>query len=135
MIEPCGVSVTETTDTMTATVTVDTGDGPQPSTQELVANCVGHKVVDQRPIPGPALPGRSPGLARMADDIELVMMREVGSRHQTGNDRIVAARLDLDVVRWVGVDRMNGRAIEKPIARSHSRSSKRGRLYSHADSQ
>ena len=36
-------------------------------------------------------------------------------RTRTGSPSIVATRLHVDVVRWVGVDHMDGSAIEQPV--------------------
>ena len=51
----------------------------------------------------------------MAFDVKLLVVLGAGEGAQTSRNRVVASGLDPDVVRGIGIDKMDGRAVEKAI--------------------
>ena len=89
---------------------------PNQAFSRLVELLVGDEVVGQGPVLGAELLGRRLGLLGAAHHVEArVAVAVARNGTQAGGDGVVRPRLDLHVVRRVGVDQVDGGAVEQPV--------------------
>jgi hypothetical protein len=81
--------------------------------QEAVKLLLTDKVVVQRPILGPEFLRGGFGLVGEAFDVKGLVVRRALEGRQPRGDGVVGARLDLDVVRRIGVAEMDGGAADR----------------------
>ena len=94
-------------------------DVAEPGTEQPVELLIGDEVVHQLSVLGPHLLGGGLILPRVEGEILALVMR-LRKRAVPGSDRVVAARLDLDVVWRVGVDQVDRRPAQQVIDVFHA---------------
>ena len=90
------------------------GQVPEPGVQEFFKVGFGKEVVDEGAVLGAQLFVSGVALARMAADVQPLMMGG-GKGTEAGGDGVVAAGLDFDVVRRIAVDQMDRGASQKLV--------------------